>query len=155
MSGKILKEIAQTKPFATAEEEALMNLFRTTAVLRLSEEEALKPYRISPAAYNILRILRGSQPHGLRCQEVRARLLTPGPDVTRLLDRLAAKKLVSRERPEGDRRTVVVRISPAGLELLAEMDPLVRALPKKLLGHLGREKVERLIELLEDARGAE
>ena len=154
MGGKILKEIAQTKPFASAEEEALMNLYRTAAVLQRAEEEAVKPFGVSPVAYNILRILRGSEPAGLRCQDVRCRLLSPGPDVTRLFDRLVAKDLVTRERSDDDRRSVVVRISPAGTALLGEMDPLVRALPKKLLGHLGRKRVERLIDLLEDARKA-
>lgn len=152
MSGKLLGEIGQTKPFGSPEEEALINLFRTAAILQRADEEALKPFGVSPVAYNILRILRGSEPRGLNCQEIRARLITPGPDVTRLLDRLVAKKLVTRVRTEGDRRVVVSRVSPAGLELLGRMDPTVRALPRKLLGHLGAGRVKALIDLLEDAR---
>ena len=155
MSGKLLSEIAQTKPFASAEEEALMNLYRTSAVLQRAEEEVLKPFGVSQVAYNILRILRGAEPRGLRCQDVGARLLSPGPDVTRLLDRLVAKKLVTRLRSDDDRRAVVTRIAAAGLALLQDMDPHVRALPKKLLGHLGRERVAQLVDLLEDARRAE
>ena len=152
MSGKLAKEIGQTKPFGSAEEEALMNLFRTAAVLQRADEEALRPFGLMPAAYNVLRILRGAEPRGLRCQDIRAKLLSPGPDVTRLLDRLVAKKLVTRVRTEGDRRVVVVRITATGLSLLAEMDPRVRALPRELLGHLGRERLALLIDLLEDAR---
>lgn len=153
MSGKLLKELAQTKPFASMEEEALINLMRTSAILQREHEAALKPYGVSPAAYNILRILRGSEPRGLRCQDVRARLVSPGPDVTRLLDGLEAKKLSYRARSESDRRAVVSRITPAGLALLARLDPVARALPKKLLGHLGAKRVAALVDLLEDARG--
>ena len=153
MSGKLLKELAQTKPFASMEEEALINLMRTAALFQREQEAALKSHGISPAAYNILRILRGSEPRGLRCQDVRARLISPGPDVTRLLDGLEAKKLSFRTRAIVDRRAVVSRITPAGLALLAKLDPLVRDLPKKLLGHLGAERVRALVDLLEDARG--
>lgn len=153
MSGKLLKEIGQTKPFASVEEEALVNLFRTAALLQREHEAVLRPFGVTPVAYNILRILRGSEPQGLRCQDIRARLITPGPDVTRLLDGLEAKKLSQRVRSESDRRAVVSRITPAGLALLAKLDPVVREMPRTLLGHLGEGKVRKLVDLLEDARG--
>lgn len=152
MSGTLAREIGQGRPFGSPEEEALMNLFRTASVLQHAHEAALEPFGVSPVAYNILRILRGAEPRGLRCQDVGARLLTPGPDVTRLLDRLHAKKLISRNRTERDRRAVVVRITDAGLDLVAKIEPITRSLPRTLLGHLGAGRVRRLIRLLEEAR---
>jgi DNA-binding MarR family transcriptional regulator len=152
MSGRLAKEIRQVKPFGTPEEEALMNLFRTTAVLQLAEAAALKPSGLSAAGYNVLRILRGAGAEGLRCHDIAERVLAPGPDVTRLLDRLEKRKLITRARAPEDRRGVVARITAAGQAALAELDPVVRDLPVKLLGHLGKERVAQLTALLEQAR---
>lgn len=152
MSGRLAKEIGQTKPFGTSEEEALMNLFRTAAVLQLAHAEALKPSGLSPAGYNVLRILRGAGPEGLRCHEIGDRVLAPGPDVTRLLDRLEKRRLVARGRSPEDRRGIIARITPAGLEVLADLDPAIRELPRTLLGHLGKERIAQFTTLLEEAR---
>ncbi|RPH37070.1 MAG: MarR family transcriptional regulator [Planctomycetota bacterium] len=152
MSGQLAKEVRQTKPFGTPEEEALMNLFRTAAVLQLAHAEALKPSGLSPAGYNVLRILRGAGSEGLRCHDIGERVLAPGPDVTRLLDRLEKRRFVARGRSPDDRRGVIARITPAGLEVLAGLDPIVRDLPRTLLGHLGKDRVTQFTALLEDAR---
>jgi DNA-binding MarR family transcriptional regulator len=152
MSGRLAKELLQTKPFATPAEEAFLNVLRTAAVLEQAETEALKPKGLTPAQYNILRILRGAGQGGRSCQEIAERLITRDPDLTRLLDRLEMRSLASRERSRGDRRIVVTRISQPGLDLLAALDPVIRDLPRKALGHLGEKKLRALIDLLEEVR---
>ncbi|MFZ0803066.1 MAG: hypothetical protein WAN70_12965, partial [Terriglobales bacterium] len=60
--------------------------------------------------------------------------------------------LISRCRETKDRRTVMARISLAGLKLLARLDEPVQAAHRKLLGHLGRERLQALTGLLSAAR---
>ena len=88
MKKTIIDELKQTRPFATRKEEAMVSLARTSAVIEYELAEMLKPYGLTPTLYNVLRILRGAGSSGLCRYEVRDRLITPGPDVTRLLDRL-------------------------------------------------------------------
>ena len=74
------------------------------------------------------------------------------PDLTRLLDRLEGRGLVSRCREAKDRRMVATRITEAGLELLRQIDEPVMELHRKQLGHLGKTKLNELLELLEAVR---
>jgi len=111
----------------------------------------LRSEDLSSTQYNVLRILRGA-PDGLPCGEIAGRMITRDPDVTRLLDRLEKRKLITRSRETRDRRTVMGRISPEGLKLLARLDEPVQAAHRKQLGHLGRERLRALAELLRVSR---
>ena len=102
--------------------------------------------------YNVLRILRGAQPHGLTCSAIGSRMITAEPDITRLLSRLKALKLIRQQRDPQDRRVVWTQISEAGLDLLRKMEPIIRRLPGELLGHLDGAELAELIRLLELAR---
>src|SRR5438552_16243281 len=122
MSGKLAREIKQTKPFSSAEEEAILNIQRTASLLAQAFAETLKPHGLSETQYNALRILRGAGAAGLACQEIAERMIARDPDITRLLDRLEARKLIGRARSKADRRVVVTRITPEGLRLLSALD---------------------------------
>jgi DNA-binding MarR family transcriptional regulator len=99
----------------------------------------------------VLRILRGA-PAGLLCGEVGNRMITRDPDITRLLDRLEKRGLISRSRETKDRRTVVVRMTPAGLDLVGRLDGPVQAVHREQLGHLGEKRLKNLSELLTACR---
>ena len=101
--------------------------------------------------YNVLRILRGT-PEGLSCREVSDRMITRDPDVTRLLDRLEKRGLISRSREEKDRRTVMTRITPAGLATLERLDDVVQDAHRSQLGHLGEKRLKELSNLLTACR---
>jgi DNA-binding MarR family transcriptional regulator len=113
---------------------------------------ALRPYGLSGTQYNVLRILRGAGGAGLRCQEIAARMVARDPDITRLVDRLEARKLFERARSREDRRVVLVRITAAGSKLVASLDSSMEKVPAAILGHLGRRRLKLLIALLELAR---
>jgi DNA-binding MarR family transcriptional regulator len=100
----------------------------------------------------VLRILRGAQPRGLTCAAIGSRMVTADPDITRLLARLKALKLIRQQRDRHDRRVVWTQISDAGLELLRSMDPVIEKAPRELLGHLNQTELTELIRLLELAR---
>jgi DNA-binding MarR family transcriptional regulator len=145
-------DIKQRKPFESPEHEAYLNLVRTATVLMRREAELLKSYKLTPAQFNVLRILRGAGAEGLICREIGDRMITYDPDVTKLLDRLEARRLVARERQQADRRAIVARITPDGLRLLQRVDKPMLDLVVGLLGHLGGKKLKTLSALLEGAR---
>ncbi len=134
------------------EEAVFLDLLRTSDVLSRRLAHVLKNEDLSSNQYNILRILRGA-PEGLPCGEIGSRMITRDPDITRLLDRLEKRGLISRCRETKDRRMVLTRISAEGLKLLARLDEPVQEAHREQLGHLGRERLKALTELLRDSRG--
>jgi DNA-binding MarR family transcriptional regulator len=151
MSGLKL-EIAQERPFSSAEEEALLNLMRTSDTLHRAFHRRIRKWGITSTQYNVLRILRGAQPRGLTCAAIGSRMVTAEPDITRFLGRLKTLKLIRQHRDRGDRRVVWTQISEAGLDLLKSMHPVVEQLPREMLGHLSGSDLADLIRLLELAR---
>lgn len=152
MANRIVAELKQKKPLTGPEQEAYLNILRTADYLQYGIGELLKPHGLSPATYNVLRILRGSGETGMACGEIGERMLTRVPDVTRLIDRLEERGLVTRSREAQDRRVVTVRITPDGVELLSQLDRPVMQYYKRQLGHVGRERLNALVELLEAVR---
>jgi DNA-binding MarR family transcriptional regulator len=136
---------------ACAEEVAFVNLVRTCDLLSRGPAQVLKGEDLSPTQYNVLRILRGA-PEGLACGEIANRMITRDPDVTRLLDRLEKRGLISRSREAGDRRMVMTRITAGGLKVLAGLDEPIRQVHRKQLGHLGQAQLKNLAGLLAEAR---
>ncbi len=152
MTGKAQAELQQTRPFESAAVEAYINVLRTADALLRGIEQVLNRAGLSGPQYNVLRILRGARPEGLACREIGGRMIARDPDMTRLLDRLEGRGLVSRKRGEKDRRVVTTRITAEGLRLLKGLDRPVLEVHERQLGHLGRRRLKALIELLEAAR---
>ena len=149
--GKLAQEIKKQRPFDSLEQEAFLNVQRTADALWATTIEALRPAELSPTQYNVLRILRGAG-EPLACGEIAQRMIARDPDMTRLLDRLEKRGLISRCREQEDRRVVRTRITPRGAELIGGLDQSMIDLHKCQLGHLGRARLKQLIELLEQAR---
>jgi MarR family transcriptional regulator, organic hydroperoxide resistance regulator len=152
VAAKLGLEIGKSGPFESPEQEVLLNCLRTADWLTRAVVDVLKPSGLSTTQYNVLRILRGVSGQGINCQEIGQRMITRDPDLTRLLDRVEKRGLVSRQRPEEDRRIVRTTITQAGLDLLSQLDTPVREVHHRLLGHLGQEKLATLSLLLEQAR---
>ncbi|MEP6618334.1 MAG: MarR family transcriptional regulator [bacterium] len=141
-------EIKQTKPFKSLEQEAMLSIERTAAVLLHRFADTFKEFDITPTQYNVLRILRGAGSAGLCRNDVRDRLVAQVPDVTRLLDRMVEAGVVERERDSTDRRLVTTRITRHGLALLARLDGPVMEAHRQAVGHLTKAQLRALIELL-------
>jgi DNA-binding MarR family transcriptional regulator len=154
MSGRLLHEIKQTKPFASAEVEGHLNLLRTADAHAREVSAVFKPYQLTPAQYNVLRILRGAGESGLPCGEIAQRMITFDPDVTRLIDKLERRGLVSRTRDARDRRVVTVRATAAGAQLAgdAAIESALGELHRRQFAGLGADELVLLIDLLERAR---
>lgn len=150
MKGTAEVEAARRR-IVVPEEVAYLDLVRTTEALSRPVAQLLKTEDLSPQQYNVLRILRGC-PEGLTCGEIGNRMITHDPDITRLLDRMEKRDLISRGRNNKDRRVVLTRITAEGLDVLTRLDQPVRALHRRLLGQLGAERLQILRGLLEACR---
>ena len=136
MMAALKQEIAQQRPFSSPEEEALLNLMRTSDCLQRAFQRRTRHWGITGTQYNVLRILRGAGPEGLTCTAIGERMITAEPDITRLLARMKVLRLIRQQRDKRDRRVVWTAISATGLDLLSRMDGEITRMPKDLLGHL-------------------
>jgi DNA-binding MarR family transcriptional regulator len=71
------------------------------------------------------------------------------PDITRLLDRLEARGLVTRGRDRADRRVITTRVTAEGLQVLKRLDGATMEFPRRRMGHLGAERLRSLTRLLD------
>ena len=138
-------EIAQERPFSSDEEEAFLNLLRTSDCLHRGFQRKTRDWGITSTQYNVLRILRGAQAQGLTCSAIGDRMITAEPDITRLLARMKTMKLIKQQRDKNDRRVVWTHISATGLELLGKMDAEIAQMPRRLAGASGSEGSHRAI----------
>jgi DNA-binding MarR family transcriptional regulator len=147
----IYEEIKQNKPQRSPGQMAVITIFRTADVLRHAVERSLSAFGLSNEQYNVLRILRGAGENGLPTLEISGRMLSRSPNITRMLDKLIAKKLVRRTRPKEDRRVVIVSVTTQGLELLAHLDEVVDKVFDNFPPTRNAE-IETLVEVLDRIR---
>lgn len=149
---RIQGEIGQTRPFGSRAEEAFAALLRTTDRVRRVSADRIAPHGVTLQQYNVLRILRGAGEDGLPTLEIANRMMEQAPGITRLIDRLEAKRLVARQRDGADRRQVTCRITAAGRARLARLDPLVQASDALVGRSLTQRELGQLIGLLDRIR---
>ena len=152
MATKAQSATRARKRGAQLEEQVFVGVMRTADALTRSAGPVLKPSGLSATQYNVLRILRGAGAEGLACSEVGCRMISRDPDITRLLDRLESRGLISRARGQKDRRVVKTYITKEGLRILAELDGPVQEFHRRQLRHMPPEKLRQLLRLLEMAR---
>jgi len=144
--GDLAKEI--NSKFVSHKEKALINILYTANWISSGQNEFFKSYGISPQQYNILRILRGAG-EALNVQVIKDRMIERSPNVTRLMDKLCAKKFIDRLPCSHDRRVVKIAITKKGLELL---ESVPNDFNKNLLNNLGEQEAEQLSNLLDKMR---
>jgi DNA-binding MarR family transcriptional regulator len=148
----VVEEIRQTKPFATAAEEAAVALLRTADVVNRRYQGVVATRGITVQQYNVLRILRGAAPEPMPTLEIAERMIEETPGITRLLDRLEAKGLVERRRCSSDRRQVLCSITGAGAEVLAQLEAPMAAATRAGAAGLSEAEVHSLVVLLDRLR---
>jgi DNA-binding MarR family transcriptional regulator len=149
---RLREEIKQTKPFQDRSHAVALALVRTADESRRFMEILIAPLGISAEQYNVLRILRGAGEKGLPTLEIAARLLERTPGITRLVDKLEAKDLIRRARCATDRRQVFCTITPAGVELLNNLDEPARFQAQYFFRGLSAAQIDTLIDLLDLVR---
>jgi DNA-binding MarR family transcriptional regulator len=145
---KIEEEIKQPK-FKTPLQKALLNIIYTSNWLHSRQQDFFKAYGITATQFNILRILKGQHPKSISATEIKLRMLDRNSDVSRLLDRLATKKLLHKTTCPNDRRAADVTISEAGILLLKSIADTV---DENVL-NLSNDEANTLSDLLDKCRG--
>lgn len=128
-----------------------LKVMKTQEHLEAANSALIKSFDLSRPQYNVLRILRGAGSEDLNCHEVKERMITRVPDITRLLDRLENRGLVERWRCTEDRRVVRTRITATGLDLLSRIDqPLQDLWARQFAGFTPRKlaQLDRLLDAL-------
>ncbi len=146
-------DIRMGREYANTGVHAFLLLGRTMFELLEPANNMVRARGITPAQFNVLRILRGS-PRGLPCTEISRRMVSKDSDVTRLLDKLIRDGLAERTRSETDRRVVIGRITQAGMRVCRALDKPLGELHENQFKQLGGAKTRRLIALLEELRAA-
>jgi DNA-binding MarR family transcriptional regulator len=148
---RLHKELKKKQPFASLEQQANLNILRTSDQFQNRFLRLFRDYGLTPSQYNILRILRGAgQP--MPCLEIAARMIQVVPAITGLLDRLEHQGLIARQRSTDDRRVVYVSLTDPARELLKRLDRPIQELHESLIGHLTQAELKELSRLLEKAR---
>ncbi len=137
-------------------EEALLGERLYVAILKSADllmqdaDQLIKAHGLTGAQYNVLRILRGAEPDGMLCRGIAERMISRDPDMTRMLDRMEKRDLITRQRQKDDRRVIVTRITPTGLGLLKKLDQPVRELHKTQFGHLSASRLKTMVAFLDE-----
>jgi DNA-binding MarR family transcriptional regulator len=148
----VRKPSGKARRFDSLEQEAFLSLWRTYDRLRALEDELFAAYDLKPQQYNTLRLLKSQHPQKIRTLDLAGRLVSRAPDITRLLDKLETRGLIERDRTAENRRVVWIGITPAGIELLRELQKPIRECHVRQLGHLPARDLHRLIALLQAVR---
>ncbi len=138
--------------FDSPAQEVYLHLWRSYDRLRAIEDELFGRFDLSAQQYNTLRLLDVVFPSGMQTMEIGRQLISRMPDMTRLLDRLEKRALISRMRLAGNRRVVEALITGAGRDLLREMNHAVLQMHDLQLGHMSRNQQNQLVKLLKLAR---
>jgi DNA-binding MarR family transcriptional regulator len=132
------------------EDQLFILIQKTADGLAQPVEQFLKGSGLTGTQYNVLRILRGSEPEGLACSAIGEKMISHDPDMTRLLDRMEKRGLITRQRQSNDRRVVKARITPRGLEILRRLDRPVHDLHKRQFQHISQRRLKEALALLEE-----
>ena len=140
----------QSGPTTYLEDRLFVAILKTADSLSQEAEQLVKSAGLTGAQYNVLRILRGAGPGGLPCSGIGDRMISHDPDMTRLLDRMEKRGVISRERQTDDRRVIKTRVTSHGLDLLKTLDQPVRELHKRQFRHMSAARLKILARLLEE-----
>jgi DNA-binding MarR family transcriptional regulator len=153
MTGRLQQELKKKRPFDSLEQEATLNILRTSDRLQLQFARLLREHGLTPSQYNVLRIVRG-EGKPLPILEIAERTVTVVPGITGLIDRLEQAGFVNRVRCETDRRVIYVALTDKGAGVLANLDQPLLERHKALMGHLTPSELKELSRLLEKVREA-
>lgn len=147
-----LEEEIKQKRFKNEHHKLALNIMFTASWLETESKRFFKKYNLTPQQYNVLRILRGQFPNPAPCNLIQERMLDRSSNITRLIDKLVLKKLVSRKENKLNRRMQDIVITDKGMQLLAEMDSLMDSW-HQMLETLNNVEAKSLNELLDKLRG--
>jgi DNA-binding MarR family transcriptional regulator len=152
-AGRLQHELKKKRPFASLDQEVLLNILRTNDQLQIRLERLFRQFGLTSSQYNVLRILRG-EGDSLPITEIASRTVTVVPGMTGLIDRLETAEMVRRDRSAEDRRVIYVEITPKALEVLAKLDKPLMELHAQMVGGLNDTEKRDIVRLMEKLRSS-
>ena len=152
MATTLQQEIKQSKPFESLQQEVLLNIARTSAVLMHRMEQSFREFGVTATQYNVLRIIQGAGSEGVSQCDIAVRLVAETPDVPRLLKRTEVAGLIRRTVDPNDKRVLRVALTSAGTRLLKQIEPQLKKLGLALFPSLSQAELRTLNRLLNSAR---
>ena len=146
-----IEEAIQQKKFRHEYEKLAVNLAYTESYLNQHFSGIIKPHGLTQPQFNVLRILRGQYPNVASINLLIERMIDRSSNASRIVDKLEAKKLVTRKACPDDRRKMDVRITEAGLDLLKKLDSELEAY-FKMFHHITEKEARTLNNLLDKLR---
>lgn len=118
--------------------EAVMSHFRPMlARLDVTEQQ-----------WRVIRVL--AEAGTLDASDVAEKAFILAPSLTRMIKSLEERGYITKHKDKGDGRRVLLQIEPAGLKLVNMVSPDSRAIYDNIEARYGRERVEHLIDLLNE-----
>ncbi len=154
MSPMRIEDEIRQPVFRNEQQKAYINVVYTAGWMQLRQAAAFKPFGLTLPQFNILRILRGQHPLPATVALLIERMLDKTSNASRIVDRLEEKQLVTRTVCPANRRAVDIRITPAGLALLARIEEAA-AVDTSGLGRLTNDELRQLNALLDKIRDPE
>jgi len=148
-----LEKDIQQSSFSGQNQKAVINLIYTYHWVTEQIKIILFEEDITLQQYNILRILRGSDPRPLSTLTIRERMLDKMSDTSRIVDRLLVKKLVSKRLCNSDKRLVDVSITSEGKAMLQRIDARDNEM-RSVMEKLDEDELTTLNGLLDKLRGS-
>lgn len=132
--------------------KTVLNIAYSSNLMKDTMSNLVKSHGISLEQFNVLRILRGKNGVATNLQDIQDRMVSKMSNTTRLVDKLISKGYVERFVCEKNRRKVDIFITPEGLTLLKEVDPLIDTAEVDLTSSLSENELKTLNTLLTKLR---
>lgn len=144
-------ELQLDRPLRDVRHEAVLNIVRTANVIAQEGAALFRRYDLTEAQFNVLFALKYKE-RGWTQSDLGKRLVVTRASVTSVLDKLEAKGLVRRKTVPGNRRVYHVELTPKGLHLLDEVEPVYRKNIHAVFAGMDDAACQRLIRDLEAIR---
>lgn len=148
---KKLEDELQQRQFMSLREKTLVNLIFTFNFFQHKLEEMMRYFGITPQQYNILRILKGQYPNAITLNDIKNRMLDRNSDVSRIVERMRKKNILTRKINPNNRRAVEISITQEGIELLKKIEPYLNKYHNSI-SHLSDSELETINNLLDKMR---
>ncbi|MFN4233231.1 MAG: MarR family winged helix-turn-helix transcriptional regulator [Bacteroidia bacterium] len=146
-----IEEAINQKKFRSEQQKAILNLYYTVSWIEKEQKKFFKKHNVTMQQYNVLNILKSVQPEKISTSDIKKRLTDSNPDVSRMVDRLEALKLITKKTNKNDKRLIEVSITTKGLQLVDKLNKNISKLDEVL--KLSSKDAKELNKLLDKARG--
>lgn len=143
--------VLQMQRFTSEQHKAALNILYTAYLIQTQVNQALKQFGLTAEQYNVLRILKGKHPESMCVKNIAGRVIKRSSNIPRIIDRLIAKKLVTRCISEKDKRETIISLTPQGMRLLEKANRMMEKLDKQI-AHLSEKELNQLNKLLDKYR---